>query len=381
MGYGKLAEASMGAATAEPSGRSWLPAACFCLPATGHRGIVMCPPLVQLPQFAAEFFRRFPGGRRRLLALTYRFNAAAFEHNFARVLSKNIQADIIGGEALIPRGNRCRLWRAKWPGTFHPKLLMLLSDNRVAVGLGSANMTPEGICENLETWGFFEHRKEDAPVMSGVRRFLERLDATGAIDPAVGISEFVSSLPAAGNACSVLSTLEGTLLSQASAHLSGPVARLDVVSPISADPSELVGSLKHQFSIREIRLFTNRPVSAIKGVDQYCELRESPSSERRLGQAHSKMFAFHKGQNVDLLWGSANLSCAAWLCTGKNASVELLVHSRISSGHWQGMLQIPPRTPQVVRGAVPAHPSFVPMSGSRRAGACCTVNLRMANCI
>jgi hypothetical protein len=137
----------------------------------------------------------------------------------------------------------------------------------------------------------------------------------------------------------VLSTLEGTLLSQASARLSGPVARLDVVSPISADPSELVSSLRQQFSVREIRLFTNRPAAAIGGVDQYWVLEEGKHSERRLAQVHSKMFAFHRGQHVDLFWGSANLSCGALLCQGKNANVDLLVHSRISAAHWQGMLR------------------------------------------
>ena len=295
-------------------------------------------PRVQLPQFAAEFFRRFPGGRRRLLALTYRFNVAAFEHSFAQVLTKMVQVDIISGEAPIRHSTRCRLWRAKWPGTFHPKLLLLLSNDRAAVGLGSANMTSEGIGENLETWAFFEH-KDDGPVMSGIRRFLERLDAIGVVDPVVGINEFVSCLPAGPDGSSVLSTLEGTLLSQASARLSGPVARLDVVSPISADPSELVSSLRQQFSVREIRLFTNRPAPAIEGVDQYWVLEQGRHSERRLGQAHSKMFAFHRGQHVDLFWGSANLSCAAWLCKGKNANVELLVHSLISEAHWQGMLR------------------------------------------
>jgi hypothetical protein len=199
-------------------------------------------------------------------------------------------------------------------------------------------MTAEGIGENLETWAFFEH-KDDRPVLSGIRRFLERLAASGVIDPAVGINEIVPCLPAAGNRCSAFSTLEGTLLSQVSARLRGPVTRLDVVSPISADPSELVGSLKRQFSIREIRLFTNDPASAVEGVDRYLVLQKGPRSERRLGQTHSKMFAFYKGQQVDLFWGSANLSCAAWLCTGKNANVELLAHSRISSGHWQGMLR------------------------------------------
>ena len=42
-------------------------------------------------------------------------------------------------------------------GTFHPELLLMMANERVAVGLGSANLTPEGLRESPRLWGFLKH--------------------------------------------------------------------------------------------------------------------------------------------------------------------------------------------------------------------------------
>ena len=57
---------------------------------------------------------------------------------------------------------------------FHPKVICLLADGQVCVGLGSANLTSSGMAENLEAWAWF-NAPEDHPVLAGVRRFLQEM--------------------------------------------------------------------------------------------------------------------------------------------------------------------------------------------------------------
>ena len=121
---------------------------------------------VEIGAEAEEFFRsrRLGTGRARLrlLALTYEFNLRAFERAFDSSLHWPIMVDIVVGAPekslrMTRQGINAglRIWRARWKGTFHPKLLLLLSKDEVVVGIGSANLTSAGLGERLETWRYF----------------------------------------------------------------------------------------------------------------------------------------------------------------------------------------------------------------------------------
>src|SRR5579862_6092364 len=112
----------------------------------------MAAPRIQIPAYVEHFFRTHRKGRRRLLALTYEFDPSAFERAFESILRQDVQVDIVAGVAFSGTSSDARLWGARWPGTFHPKMLCLLANDVVSIGLGSANMTSSGLRENLETW-------------------------------------------------------------------------------------------------------------------------------------------------------------------------------------------------------------------------------------
>ena len=301
----------------------------------------MSVPLLQVPRFVNDFFRRAPGGRRRLVGLTYRLNASAFEHHFSQVLSKPIQVDVVCGEPATTTNARYRIWPANWHGTFHPKVLLMMANDRVAVGLGSANLTPEGIAENLESWSFFDH-SDDSPVLRGVRHLLERLLEMDVVPDQLDLAEFSACLPESVEPSALLSTLDGRLFDQVISRLPGSVRRLDIVSPISTDPTDLISAMRQHLSLSDVRLFTDAPAAEIAGVDTYWAPRAKGQVARKLAKVHSKLFAFQTGDRVDLFWGSANLSCAAWLCSGKNANVDLLVHSQVSAKEWWAFLRCLP---------------------------------------
>lgn len=294
---------------------------------------------IQLPVRVEEFFREHPIGRRRLLALTYEFDPAAFERAFATVLRRPIQVDVIAGKECEGSTMRARFWRANWPGTFHPKMICLLADDQVCVGLGSANLTSSGMGENLEAWGWFD-LDEDRVMLGGIRDFLKGLQDQNVFSRKAMVGEFIEALPEASSQQGVLSTLQGPLLDQVLHRLDKPVQKVDIVTPINGDPSALVRQIVAASGTQAISLYTGeQPVPLVSGVKAYYRLErpgedESDEGLRAVSLAHAKLYAFYHRQRVDLFWGSANLSYSAWMARGKRANVEILVHTRMKAREW-----------------------------------------------
>lgn len=294
---------------------------------------------VQIPSRVEKFFQEERHGRRRMLALTYEFDPAAFERAFAAVLRRPILVDVVAGRECEGSTTRARFWRARWSGTFHPKMIVLLANSRVCVGLGSANLTSSGLGENLETWCYFEGN-ENRAVLSGVRDFLKTLDTRRAFPSKVEIEEFIGALPKSKQPHAVFSTLHGPLLSQVVSRVRKPVRQVDIITPINCDPTSVVRQLRRTIGGKEYRLYTDKePVPRIYGITKSHTLKRPERDEegdglRAISLAHAKVYAFDNGKTVDMFWGSANLSYSAWLAKGNRANVELLVHSRTSSKEW-----------------------------------------------
>jgi hypothetical protein len=294
---------------------------------------------IQILSGVDEFFREYGRGRCRMLALTYEFDPMAFERTFATILRRAIQVDVVAGKECEGSTTRARFWRARWQGTFHPKMICLLANTEVRVGLGSANLTSGGLRDHLEIWRYFG--KEDRIVLSGVREFLKRLDDRHAFPRAVAIEEFIEAMPRSKQPHALLTTLHGSLMSQVVSRVSRSVRRIDIVTPINCDPRKVVTGLRRKISGQEYRLYTDKePVPYIPGITKsYClerpERDENSEGLRAVSLAHAKIYAFHRGKNVELFWGSANLSYSAWLAQGKQANIDFLVHTRTSSKEWR----------------------------------------------
>jgi hypothetical protein len=301
---------------------------------------------------AEEFFRsrRLGAGRTRLrlLALTYEFNLRAFERAFDNILQWPIMVDVVAGArekspADGGANSRLRIWRTVWKGTFHPKLLLLLSKDEVVVGIGSANLTSAGLGERLETWRYFT--AADSPdLLAGIRSFLSLAMDRNIIPPEVNGKEFVEALPLPmSTRMPLFSTVHGRLVDQVLEAISGHVTRVDVISPIEGDPTPVIAKLRSGLVGRpEFHLYSNDPVPVIRGISAYhmlvrprTDARGGADKLRILSTVHAKIFAFESATHVDVFWGSANLSQPAWLAQGSGANVDLLVHSRVSSKQWQ----------------------------------------------
>jgi hypothetical protein len=294
---------------------------------------------IQLTTRVEEFFREHTLGRRRLLALTYEFNPAAFERAFAVVLRQAVQVDVIAGTDCEGATTRARYWRANWPRTFHPKLVCLLARDQVCVGIGSANLTSSGMNEQLEAWAWFEP-DADGAALAGVRRFLRALDERRVFPQEAQVGEVIEALPELPDHCSLLSVLDGPLLPQVVRRLTKPVRRIDIISPVNGDPSGLVRRMSKLSGTTEINLYTGgQTVPRVGGVAHHHELvgpesDEADKSQRVVSVVHAKLFAFYHGKSVDLFWGSANLSHSAWMAAWQKPNIEILIHTRIRADRW-----------------------------------------------
>jgi len=298
---------------------------------------------IDIPEYVDAFFRQSGCGRRRILFLTFQFDPTAFEARFDRVLKRpGIRIDVVGGGAPAkPRRGHYNIWRANWRGTFHPKMAVMLADASVAVGLGSANLTSGGLASNLECWQFFRDTEGDLPLLAAVRGFLESLRSGFVVSKHLGMKELIEALPRSESQC-LVSTLGGQLLRQVERLVGSGARRLDIISPLNCNPASVLHRLRKNSKIRKVCLYsgTHERFPRIAGCDQcfYLHPPERSLDEdrvgRRLGLPHAKMYAFHRKSRVELFWGSANLSASAWVRTGKQANVDFLVHSQLSTKEW-----------------------------------------------
>jgi hypothetical protein len=304
---------------------------------------------LDVPRFVEDFFRGSDLGRWRMLALTFQFHPQVFESRFGWVLERgNIQCDIVTGEEVDSPRNipyPYRIWRANWPGTFHPKVFILLANDRVTVGIGSSNLTSGGLGGNLEAWDFFSAGENSArPVLMGIREFLEDLRKEGIVSDRVNLEELILALPKGKDKDhALLSTLRGSLIDQVGERISKKVSKIDIVSPINCNPTKLIGEIINKTGASECNLFTNtKKLPKIEGVDKYWDLvpPSRPDEDEKysvFATPHAKIFSFSSASMVDIFWGSANLSPSAWLKKGRAANVDILVHSRVSPGDWKRM--------------------------------------------
>jgi len=320
---------------------------------------------IEIAAAAEDFFRRkrLASHRRRLrlLALTYEFDLGAFHRAFENILQWQVRVDVVRGTrdkygdrepTNLGSGSVPRVWRAQWKGTFHPKMICLLADDEVMVGIGSANLTAAGLGERLETWQYFT-KEYDVDLLAGVRNFLTRALEKNIIPSQVNCEEIIEALPkSSASATPLLSTLHGSLIDQIVATVLKPVKRIDIVSPIDGNPEPVLSKLVDRLARRpEIHLFSNDPVPRLVHTTHYYKLlrpsRVASDAEdgiRILTSVHAKIFAFETSTHVDVFWGSANLSQPAWLAVGSGANVDILVHSRVPQKEWRKLRdKLPPK--------------------------------------
>jgi len=133
-----------------------------------------------------------------VLVLSFTANLSFFSRHIAgRARSRGARVTVVSDLAQTsfdPDGVRGAGWdwldgRAWCHGAFHPKLIVVASDTRATVLLGSGNATPAGWVENAELWVRMEADESGAPqAVSDIADWLGRLADAVELSPGVDVS-------------------------------------------------------------------------------------------------------------------------------------------------------------------------------------------------
>lgn len=260
-----------------------------------------------------------------ILVLSFTANLSFFSRHVAgRARSRGARVTVVSDIAQTsfdPEGVRGAGWdwldgRAWCHGAFHPKLIVVASDDHVTVLLGSGNATPAGWVENAELWVRMDADRSGAPdAVLDIAAWLGRLADAVPLSPGVDVS--------LKSASKRLARFEGTMTTPRFVHNldtpiwddlpEGPVDELVVSSPFLGGSS---------LALREIctRLRPSTLTVALADDFQF----DGPSLERILsewnGRAleidsdryhHGKLVEWRQGSRRQALVGSPNCTVAA----------------------------------------------------------------------
>jgi len=219
-------------------------------------------------------------------------------------------------------------------GVFHPKLYILASDKSVKIGIGSANLTREGLATNLEIASVFEITKKDKTYLGLLLECLEFLkslaDDSNSISAISSVNDFVGYIGdflegQQEENVHLLYNLNKSISSQVLRFLKDyKVKEIDIISPFYDKNLKVLNWLKNSFPDASVNIFvqqgkSNFPVTEYGEYTKDTKIYVYKNQERYI---HGKAIMFTTNAGNYVLTGSANFTKSAMLSVKYNANVE-----------------------------------------------------------
>lgn len=214
-------------------------------------------------------------------------------------------------------------------GSFHPKLVVIASEGRAMVGIGSGNLSMAGWQGNDELWSW--HHAGDGTgsgVVSSVGNWLRLLAAgvslsTHVADALRRVGDLLAGFNAPNDSCRLVESISARILDQLPR---GPVDELNLYAPFFDPNATAVAALIERLQPGVLRVGYQPTMTRINGgavsarIGPKGEIRELPQDRYR----HGKLIEWAVGGQRWALTGSANISAAALLGTvSEGGNVEL----------------------------------------------------------
>ena len=232
----------------------------------------------------------------------------------------------------------CRL---KTGGVFHPKLYILASEKRVLAGIGSANLTREGIASNLELLSIFDVSEKDqtwAPLLRDCLAFVKRLAEITKSKSAMEQVEM--SIQICGRCLKgdtptpvrFVHNLDMPLITTIMEIVKpGTVSKVQILSPFYDAQLEPFHALRQFFPDSEFEIYlqqkrSNFPKTSFEDIKSQAALMLFTNVDRYL---HGKALFFHAGETVWAFTGSANFTRSALLHYPPEGNYEIGIIGQI----------------------------------------------------
>jgi len=216
---------------------------------------------------------------------------------------------------------------------FHPKTFWLSSKDKVRLFLGSGNLTTGGLSANRELYYEFDSTNElDFPVILDFKKYI--LDLLPIINPS---SFFKQKIEQAINILSLNKPLQKTRDIYFINNLNQPI--LDQIKNMTQDTQKITAIAP--FVDKNFATFTWLKENISSNIDYYVQrdynnidrssnlqdinLYDFPGTKEHNGNLHAKCIIFERKNNVDILFGSPNLTKPALLSDYKNGNFETAV--------------------------------------------------------
>lgn len=225
---------------------------------------------------------------------------------------------------------------------FHPKAILLTNRQRAVCAIGSGNLTHGGMSANHEVWVFGASDGEGAPLLAGLRDYINSLATSLPLAQPVRESTeavfdqeqaWVIDLPQPSGLA--MSPSDQPLLDQIAALANGDIQSISVLAPYFDADGVALAEIRHRFEVPVAAWIqpgreglSSKAAAALpdgivlKTID--CMEDRSPSF------IHAKVLAFHRADDVILAIGSANCSRAALLADRDWGNAELMVVDTVS---------------------------------------------------
>lgn len=249
--------------------------------------------------------------------------------------------DMSGGS--IPKwiNKRYLLTPIDTKGVFHPKLYLLASEKEVRFGIGSANLTREGLATNLEIESVFEVSKKDQTYLSLLKECLEFIQnlaafskSPSAIQSVEDFIEYISDL-LVGNFVENLHlfhNLQESIYNQVLKALDGKALKsIKVVSPFYDKELSVHKMLCDKYPKAKFEIYiqqgkSNFPISNY--VKDETKLFVYKEQERYI---HGKAILFDTNDGWYLLTGSSNYTRSAMLNSKFEANIETSIWGQVDN--------------------------------------------------
>jgi len=252
------------------------------------------------------------------------------------------------GESYTPRwlNKKYLVNSIKTKGVFHSKLYLLASEKKVLIGIGSPNLTRDGLASNLELLSVFEVTQENAKYsqlltdcITYVQTLAEHTKSETAIDQIKKFKSICRPLlsPLSNtikNDLVFLDNLQRPILDQILDKFEyDSVKKVQIISPFydnELSPNKLI---KTHFPSCQIEIYIQQEKSTFpnlrdenQDIDYLVYLYED--IERYL---HGKALIVYTQDNVYLFMGSANFTKHALLHKANNTNYEIGIFGKVST--------------------------------------------------
>lgn len=237
------------------------------------------------------------------------------------------------------------------PGVFHTKLYLLASSKKALIGLGSANLTREGIASNLELLTTFEVSERDRTFgallndcLLYVQRMAQFTQSKRAQDQVAALVDccrpFARAESKDDSHMQFLHNLEQPLMNQVVAMLNGcSITRIQIISPFFDRHLAPYGELRKLWPDCQVDIYIQQHKSNFP-LDQFNKVSGTINVYHDVDRyLHGKAILFHTPDQTYLFMGSANFTSPALLRSAAQGNFEIGVMGVIDEETAAAILQ------------------------------------------